>query len=170
MSKKVRRKRVPNDDPTLVAMLLAMRDGDTAAGRALADWLEEREDPRAADVRELAEARCVVPVERPRWWRPLGIFQWEKTSTAWDPQGVRSSCEPGEAGSYPEAFPMACGPWWAILRTPEGVTARWYRSPQGYVLGGTCYFAFHADIPPIKQTKPRLREGFERCRGGLIAG
>jgi hypothetical protein len=38
---------------------------DVPAALVLADWLDERGDPRAGDVRELAEARCVVPRYRP---------------------------------------------------------------------------------------------------------
>ena len=51
---------VANNDSHLLAFLSALAD-DPATPFALADWLEEHEDPRAAHVRELAEARCAVP-------------------------------------------------------------------------------------------------------------
>jgi uncharacterized protein (TIGR02996 family) len=51
---------VANTNPTLLAFLTAVPD-DPGTGHALADWLLEQDDPRAAHVRELAEARCVLP-------------------------------------------------------------------------------------------------------------
>jgi hypothetical protein len=81
---------VHNNDPKLLDLLEAAycaepteQDGfqpvyDPLALLALADWLEEQQDPRVKDVRELAEARFFVPegdcspelrpVACGRWW------------------------------------------------------------------------------------------------------
>jgi hypothetical protein len=52
---------VANTDATLLSFLAAITTDDRAAAHGLADWLVDQGDPRAAHVRELAEARCVLP-------------------------------------------------------------------------------------------------------------
>jgi hypothetical protein len=65
-------------DATLLTFLAAISTGDLAAGHALADWLTEQDDPRAALVRELAEARCVIPEGRSPLLRaaPMACGRW----------------------------------------------------------------------------------------------
>jgi hypothetical protein len=68
---------VANDDPRLSGFLTALPAGPGAA-LALAAWLEERGDARAAVVRELAEAKCVVPegVLCRRFLTPMACGRW----------------------------------------------------------------------------------------------
>src|SRR5262245_60870251 len=67
----VKRKQQPfpvaNDDPRLIGLLDGVID-DPTAGLALADWLEERGDPRADSVRDLYATGWVIP-EVDRWER-----------------------------------------------------------------------------------------------------
>jgi hypothetical protein len=51
---------VRNDDPALLSFLTTLSE-EPATAFALADWLLEQNDPRADTVRDLAEARAVVP-------------------------------------------------------------------------------------------------------------
>jgi hypothetical protein len=51
---------VRNDDPGLLGFLTTLSE-EPATAFALADWLLERDDPRAETVRDLAEARAVIP-------------------------------------------------------------------------------------------------------------
>jgi len=90
------------NDPDLDGLTRCLVDLDdhTVCG-ALADLLAEREHPRAEPVRQLADARPVVP-ERPR--------------------------APGRESSA--SFAMACSPWWVIelslFREPPAKTDFWW--------------------------------------------
>ena len=53
-------------DPALTALLRAVECGENAAVLALATWLEERSDPRAAAVREVARLEIVLGDTRTR--------------------------------------------------------------------------------------------------------
>jgi hypothetical protein len=55
---------VADADPLLTSFLIDLRYPNADA-RPLADWLADQNDPRGSLVRELAEARCVVPSKRP---------------------------------------------------------------------------------------------------------
>jgi hypothetical protein len=46
--------------PTLVCLLRAFSDGDTAARAALTDWLEEHADDRADILREVDETQFAL--------------------------------------------------------------------------------------------------------------
>jgi uncharacterized protein (TIGR02996 family) len=47
-------------DPTLLGLLRAYYDGDTAARAALADWLEDHADDRAEVLREVDETQFAL--------------------------------------------------------------------------------------------------------------
>jgi hypothetical protein len=85
---------VPGDDRTLRDLLFALLTDPTAAG-ALADLLEERGDPRAQAVRDLAEVRCVVPEVAPEAGLdyPMGCGRF--WSAARQQTGVRARVYPG---------------------------------------------------------------------------
>jgi hypothetical protein len=80
---------VRNDDPQLLDFLEAALNlqpteygfldpkFDPSALLALSDWLEERDDPRAADVREFGRARFFIPVGGPGPGpRPIACGAW----------------------------------------------------------------------------------------------
>jgi hypothetical protein len=67
---------VANTHPELLAFLTALPDPATVL--ALIDWLMEQGDPRADHVRELSEARCVIPegICYPLRAQPMACGRW----------------------------------------------------------------------------------------------
>jgi hypothetical protein len=92
---------VRNDDPRLLAFLesaydlrpndegIAEPQFDASALLALSDWLEERGDPRADDVRGLGRARFFVPEGEPSPGpRPIACGPWWHISCLHEGQGA----------------------------------------------------------------------------------
>jgi hypothetical protein len=99
---------VPNDSPELRIRLEKVYEGgkpNISAAMVLWDWLIEQGDERATDVREIAEAQCVLPEYPPR--QVLERYR-------------------AESGGRSPELPMACGRWWVIVRIEDGVAARVY--------------------------------------------
>src|SRR5205085_1273976 len=122
-------KRVKRTDPTLQGLLRGLAsptEGDASA-RALADFLEERGDPRAGDVRELVEARPVIPAAMPRCLRPANPEDWDATfeDILGEPT-LLEECLSIDLHARLERLPMACGSWWAVERIWLGVSSRVY--------------------------------------------
>jgi hypothetical protein len=85
---------VANTDATLLAFLSALA-WDRAASYALADWLAERDDPRAESARELAMAPAVVPVGVPGWHHVRPMIASRSFFVTRRPSGVTARAYPG---------------------------------------------------------------------------
>jgi hypothetical protein len=156
------------DDPTVLRLLLQLRDDREAApgtcpvGLVLADWLEERGDVRAADVRHLAEARPVVPPP-PGYWRPR--------EGLWREYALLEPCEADTPNAVAQPYPMACGRWWVIHRAPRGVSAAIHPGTPEAEWAYRVWPDVGAPwrhIDPALQDEDRLLLAFDDIRGQLV--
>jgi hypothetical protein len=146
-------------DAELDGLIAALADlHDPAAPAALADWLEEHQDPRAADVRQLVNVQPVIPTGRPSW--------------------ERYTDDPDEwmEHSYQEYMPMACGPWWCIHRKVGGVGVSVYRHTPQYdswfpigISGDELAWVYlEPDVRPDGPSDEDILVAFEICRRILL--
>jgi 5-methylcytosine-specific restriction endonuclease McrA len=61
----------PVPDPVLIGLLRAVEAGDCTAIPALAEWLEDRGDPRATSIRKVTSVQTIL--QSNEMWRRLGL-------------------------------------------------------------------------------------------------
>jgi uncharacterized protein (TIGR02996 family) len=161
---------IAKDDPELLALLNRLlafgADGsaraDREVGLVLADWLEERGDPRADDVRALAA------------FRPPEVT-FPKEEAPEEPDEVEEGGEPYRPPQPIWRWPAldeAAPPWWDLLAEldADGLTVyvRWHANPyteagRRMLMQTGGYSAGH-DHP-----REQVRAGLERCLAELTA-
>ncbi len=140
---------------------------DDVVCSAIADWLEEKGDPRSEDAREVAAVKCVIPVKRPMWARAVWGEGFECDHV------MLADGEEPDDGCLPVTQSLAKGKHWEFEWHPaDGVSfdtfgddaAPWSKAPWGW---GFYHWkprvAAAADAP-----EEEIRLHFEACRRALM--
>jgi hypothetical protein len=160
-------------DTTLDDLVRGLADlDDPAALPAVADYLEETGHRFAASVRELADARPVVP-RGARYWLVLdsrgddgehdpSAGHYERAQVDFD----RVRRPDGPHRPYQQI--LACGSWWNVSAGPAGVNAHVYgETPEGRE--GFYDYQTFVDLPFHKQSDRALLAAFDVLRRSLAA-